>query len=302
MRGLSPWLTGAVSLRLLLPVAATTALLACGSGDGASADSAGAERVAASLPADTTPPDPYDDTPAPADPGEAPDDENPDDPKELATFRGQLLKPAKDYEKDVAGFHAIVKGKGWSGWRRNRRCKGAPECANNAERTQLVVQAIHDAHKVPVALPAGNKGVVVGRVRNVGSFTDATLDIPPNVGLTRDEYYFIVEPGTATVAALKVARLTIGADGAPLGLEVKSAPNGYVVCGHTKKEKKRGTADFKQCPNAHPPAGTAGPGTADPARRLTDADALAWFSCDDGCCSAQWPPESSALFQQVRSR
>jgi len=287
--------------RLTLLSVALVVATACGSSDRAVTDSAGSAQPSAIVAgADTSVTDPYDDAPEAAESGEEEEVEEPKNTANLTSFRGQLSKDARDYESDVKGFHDVVSGKGWHGWRRNRLCKGHANCENGAKSGKLVVQAIHDAHKVPVALPAGNKGVVIGRLMNVGDYRDSTLDVPPKAaGRKPDEYYFIVQPGTTDKAVLMVARLTFGADDKPTSLDVDSAPDGFVKCGHTKTPKVRGTADFKVCPPTRSNGGGKGGSASAPMRLADAADALAWFSCDDGCCTAQWPPSANRLFASV---
>jgi hypothetical protein len=208
-------------------------------------------------------------------------------------YTGQLTSDVTTYQNGDGPslFYSLMQGKGWHGWKRNRRCEGTPACLAQTAQTQLIVEAIHDAHKVPVKLDDDIPGVVIGRVMNVGTEQDYTLHLPPAKPQRRpDQVYFVVSHGTDDVARLQVATLTFGADGDPASLTVVDAPRGFTNCWHKKIKRDKGMGDFRSC-NA-PGGAVRHDGDSDEERtEMLNADiAMAWFSCDLGCCSAQWPP------------
>jgi hypothetical protein len=230
-------------------------------------------------------------------PGEARVDSAAYDDAVRARFRGELPLGLDYYQNRGAEFYTRVRGQGWHGFRRQRRCAHDAACAGVA-RGFMVVQAIEDAHKVPVALDPAIRAVVIGRVMNVGMYDDSILPVPRPSGSYPDQYYFVIQPGTAERAVLRIARVRFGPTGSPLPhLDIVNAPNGYVRCNHSPDPSRTvGLADFISCDDAgsihhgaSPPPGLQWASSASPPIIDTSL-AMAWFSCVDGCCSAQWPP------------
>lgn len=203
-------------------------------------------------------------------------------------FRGQLDRDVTGYQSDPAAFYKLMKGQGWHGRLRNRKC-GGPKCTGSVTQTKLIIQAIEDAHTVPVGLPTGNPGVVIGRVMNVGDARDGTLPIDEKPLLRpTDQYYFVVRPGTPDLARLQIAHLAFDLSGRPASLIVKDA-TGFAQCHKYTHPLKQAKADFRDC-NRHEEQQRDGGEDDALAPTPLAFDAMAWFSCDLGCCTAQWPP------------
>lgn len=197
-------------------------------------------------------------------------------------------KHIEDYKNDASHFWIFAKGKGWNGWKRQRKCKENAACDNDALATKMHIQAIRDANTVRIkALPAN--GVVIGRMMNVGAYKDKTTETPGGQTVP-DQYYYIIEKVDDVTATLKVAILSFEQRAGrhiPTGpLVIKTAKYAYHPCG-SDLPSAVAVGDFKNCLRV---AGTATSGPEAEMEKATTADAFAWFSCAEGCCSAQYPP------------
>lgn len=232
-----------------------------------------------------------------------------------AQFVGRLRRPLDDYRTRGRAFDSLVRDKPWYGRRRARPCIDCPPGAVTAMR----IQAISNAHRDPLSkLP--RHGVVVGRMVNDGQYIDAGTGIRPGTGSRPDEYYVVIKErarakgrGRATVASLWIARLSFDASGAPLqDMRITRAKGLYVKCPpHGDPVPLRPDGDFRNCPAGK----RAGAAPASEAHRTglgllhlvgegtpgQATAASAWFSCDGGCCTAQWPPDADGSTTQKSS-
>jgi hypothetical protein len=147
--------------------------------------------------------------------------------------------------------------------------------------------------------------VIIGRVINKGLYTDSATQFPsdfaqtaPSTSFYWTEYYWIHVPpqeaGTGQkdgFASLEILALRFDqSSGHVSSLDVFSPvqiqkPGKFFVCDDTHPQPTQAVADFQPCPHR-------GNDLAHTMWQPTDAtlEAGAWFSCLDGCCSAQVPP------------
>lgn len=220
-------------------------------------------------------------------------------------FVGKLPKPLSWYATRGAEFHVFVRGKGWNGHARLRKCEGCPD----GKKAKMLAQAITNLHRDPLT-PLPENGVVVGRVMNIGSYTDATTQIPAQAGPHRDQYYFVItDRRSRDSAAMWIVRLQFDSLGrARDSLTFVQARYDFMKCTgrHFEPRRRRSEGDFRDCPGvkrATPaPPRSRGDATQSPSlfhlasflplhrEPPVEELAYAWFSCDGGCCSAKWPP------------
>jgi len=215
--------------------------------------------------------------------GDEPDDENDGNEDVNGPPVGALPKSIEYYKTNGVEFYDHFQGMPWHGHKRMRKCKG---CAPGA-MTKVRIQALSNQQKQPLTgfAPSQSNGVVVGRVRNVGDETDSVTEIPPTNGGKTDEYYYIItDKGDPKAARLWVAHLQF--EGfwpfyrPKQAMEIKEAQYGFLKCHDVTYSGKKSDGDFLGCPG----------------NKLVDpTDAIAWFSCDGGCCSAQWPPSVTGI-------
>jgi len=220
-----------------------------------------------------------------------------------ARFVGQLRKPLSYYEYNGGEFWRLVKDKPWHGHDRERSCRGCTA----GESSRMRIEAMSNVDQDPLTgLPLF--GVVVGRVINIGNTTDQRTAIPPGPAGHPDHlYYIITDAGSAGYAALWSARVQFDANGTPRRhVQIGRAPVDFVKCPHHAEPARiTSEGDFRACPG--PMTGTratsldakltfVGLSNAVARDRLSLDDQLAWFSCDGGCCTAQWPPKSDSTY------
>ena len=208
-------------------------------------------------------------------------------PAIMKGLKGTLPNDLQTYLNNGPAFKDFVIRKGWYGWDRKRKCIDHPDCANGAALGWMRIQAIEDAHTYPLSgLPA--TGLVIGRMSNVGLYTDATMHVPKAQNYW-DEYYFVLKNnGSKTSAELWIALLSHDQKtGLPnKKMTIVKAANDFRPCaGHVARPLKP-EGDFRDC-SPHPATGAQG---SKRAGRLASETEFAWFTCVDGCCRAQWPP------------
>jgi hypothetical protein len=127
--------------------------------------------------------------------------------------------------------------------------------------------------------------VVIGRMMNRGKYEDATTHTPGGQKWP-DHYYFVIRKVDNATATLKVAILSFEQTGQhrPTALVVKKGEELYHACDPAGHAPGAAEGDFKNCTRR---------ATNDPngdLAKATTIDAFAWFSCAEGCCTAQYPP------------
>ena len=194
---------------------------------------------------------------------------------------GALPRPIESYASDAAGFHALVRSRGWVGRDRPRKCIDDPACARpgNPARAWLRVQAIEDAHEVDLNGLPGN-GVLMGRIMNVGRMRDSIYGIAPG----REEWYIVLEPmeGRPDSARQKIARLTFeGNSDVPRAVEVVEVAEPVVACPpHGEPRPRFPEADFRPCSLS----------VSTPDTTSSFLTARAWMACAHGCCTSNPVP------------
>lgn len=205
-------------------------------------------------------------------------------------FMGALTKPIEKYTGPE--LMSQLSKATWFGWERNRRCHSTLNCGS-VHRGRMYAQAIGDANVFPVngTPAAGEFGVVIGRISNIGSHTDATTGLPGNQK-NPDVYYYIVERSDQTAPTIKLARITYEKDPtvADAEIELDTALAGIIPCKDTNVHvpRPRPLGDFSTCAMGSPPETVRE--SAKVSRLMDAADATPWFSCAEGCCTVQGPP------------
>ena len=190
---------------------------------------------------------------------------------------GTLAKPLAQYTGDE--LYAMAHGLNFTGGvEAQRRCRGRAECrgASPTMYTRLRVDAVAGEDSLsPATLPAN--GVIAVRALNHGQATDSLYNMQPGA---QYEYYLIVSPAAGNTATWTLEELTTTAN----GRAHRTVSSGTVKgCGHAFVRGAR--ADFKTCEQAaqlHKASFTIMPQTA-------GGDSPIWWSCAEGCCTADGP-------------
>jgi hypothetical protein len=199
-------------------------------------------------------------------------------------FRGSLPKPTSYYEHRADEFVKFAESSSYLGYDRQRKCKGAAACANGKAAGWMRIMGIQDSYKVPAVGEAGN-GVIVGRMANVGLYDDETTGVPKS-GNFWNWYYFVIVQTSATSAEIQIGTVSYDQSNGQVlpNMKFVTAAAMYAACPNHPK-LKYGIGDFKDCSH-----GLVRQTSMNAAARADSRDAFAWFSCADGCCTAQWPP------------
>lgn len=220
-------------------------------------------------------------------------------------FLGELLND--DLSQYTAkSFIRELDGPRWLGWDWSRKCVNTRKCDAGELDGRMRMQAIADANHVPASGPLGTTHrVVVARMMNVGNETDLTTGIPHR--LRADEYYLIfhrlADRTVLELAIVKRNQLT----GAYNKINFYGTdPDALNWCAHPPREHALGS--FASCKTQELPdnedddtdidegvtASSTVRGHVGQSHPLIggddELDANAWFSCNDGCCTAQVPP------------
>jgi hypothetical protein len=188
-------------------------------------------------------------------------------------YQGTLPEPIQTI--DAARFREFVSQKRYKGRTVDRDCFG--EGCGPGASTRVRIEAIEDAYELDyITLPA--KGVVVGRMRNVGAHRDVKYDgLPANDQNTM--WYLLWTRAPGGRAFQRFVQLTQRDSGGPV---MTVASDSFPVF-HCREEHhwKESDAGFTDCR-----AGVA----RDSARtaEATSRTGTAWLSCAQGRCSADY--------------
>lgn len=205
-------------------------------------------------------------------------------------YAGSLDQPLQYYtvsdnsHDGPTEFLHIVRSMGWNGYDRSRKCKGGEGCGNDA-LTWMRVQASEDANAIPFTRIPADQRVVVGRLENIGLYHDIWYsDLPrpqDNNGLTA-EGYFVIE-GSKTGGSPTLAILQFQNVSGTWKWTLTTYPDPTASFKTCDKRKHNAYGDFKpKCKFTRAELGAR--------YSVADAsDALAWFSCLEGCCGSSFP-------------
>lgn len=193
---------------------------------------------------------------------------------------GALSKPITQYTGDE--FYALAHGLNFTGGvEAQRRCRGQAACRgpSPAMYTRIRIDAVAGEDSLSTGR-LSNNGVIAVRALNRGQAADSMYNTQPG---SQYEYYLIISPTSATTATWTLEELTT----TPNKRSHRSVSSGtFQQCGHPFVPGAR--ADFKTCAQAalmHKASFTMLPQSG-------GGDAPIWFSCAEGCCTADTPSNS----------
>lgn len=199
-----------------------------------------------------------------------------------------LPKILGEYAHAAEEFRAYAMTLGFRGQPRLRKCRDSTKC-DGKPKAQLWIGATRGAHEVSVKdMPL--TGYIMGMISNQGQFEDSTTEIPgtpPHT--TAAEYYIVVWKSPIQSADMSLAIVSYDAQGKMNpDLEIHDLPKPLKPCNHAKKPKAE--ADFRDC-SWTPVIGNTNDSLNAAKRKFTSTDvATPWFSCSEGCCTAEFPP------------
>jgi hypothetical protein len=204
-------------------------------------------------------------------------------PRPGVTYQGELKK---EVEKYTVREWKDIEHVGWRGTHRHRDCDAFFFCL--FDNTQVLVQAIGDAHQVKVTGSSFPPyGVVMGRFMNRGNWEEKRYQLPrksEGKGYT----YILIVP---TADGLKLQLVDVYSN-KPTDL-VKPRPISQEPFEHCTPDPEQphteAGADFWGC-SAHT---AASPASGSPSPKVVAANfaiEAAWITCFEGCCSSRYPP------------
>jgi hypothetical protein len=197
------------------------------------------------------------------------------------TLKQDLFNYYGKDEKGALEFRKFAQHLQWKSNERERKCGGNNKCKGEA-LARMQIDAPEGVKDVDFKKVGANEQVLVGRLENTGDEEDVDYEgiLPPSKHTTG----YIVLVGGATGAVTPWLAL-YSYHGHNTKLDLRKGTPFYVPCNPNEPHPAPAdSADFKSCTRT----GAEAKGDTISPRDYTDA--LAWFSCTEGCCGSSFPP------------